>query len=550
MLKEIVCDAFKANGKPRGPITFHKGLNTILGGAAAENSIGKSTFLLVIDFCFGGSTYAKADVKNYTGDHTVCFTFEFADGLHHYSRSLSNPNRVNICNEKYEVQKTIKLKDFTNQLLVGYGIDLPGVTFRDIVSRFFRAAGKKNDTVNSPLNNASPSDADAITAMEKLFDMYRFVEELKKRLATAQKKKTTYSSARRLDLVPSATRTKTQYQKNESRIRELLDEKATLTQDTDSELLQMEMQRKDAAADVATQLKVLRRRHGQLLAQYRVITKNKDEQFVVTEDDLQKLLSFFPDANIRRIEEVETFHRSLSGILDSELSEEAENLQLLIKAVTGEIQRLEKQIVQLGVPLQIPQSFLERYSDIERQIAGLRSQNEAYSRIQEFKDDVTEIEGLLADAEEQVLRDIESALNAQMVRYNDFIYEAQREAPTIRFESKSKYDFTTPRDGGTGTAYKSLIVLDMSVLKLTSLPIIAHDSSIFKNIGDDPVDRIMELYLQSEKQIFIAFDKAQAYTERTAQIVNDTAVLRLNPNGEELFGWCWAIKGSGAGDKK
>ena len=60
----------------------------------------------------------------------------------------------------------------------------------------------------------------------------------------------------------------------------------------------------------------------------------------------------------------------------------------------------------------------------------------------------------------------------------------------------------------------------------------------------------MELYLQSEKQIFIAFDKAQAYTERTEQILNDTAVLRLNPNGEELFGWCWAIKNSGSGDKK
>ena len=550
MLKEIVCDAFKANGKPRGPITFHKGLNTVLGGAAAENSIGKSTFLLVIDFCFGGNTYAKADIKNYAGDHTVCFTFELSDGLHHYSRSLSNPNRVNICNEKYEVQKTIKLKDFTDQLLAGYGIDLPGVSFRDITSRFFRVAGKKNDTVNSPLNNAAPSDADAITAMEKLFNLYRFVEELKKRLSTAQKKQTTYSSARRLELVPSATRTKTQYQKNEHRIRELLDEKAALTQDTDSGLLQLEMQRKDAAADLTVQLKAMRRKHGQLLAQYRVVTKNKDEQFIVTEDDLQKLLSFFPEANIRRIEEVESFHRSLSGILDSELSEEAENLQLMIKAVTGEIQRLEKQLVQLGAPLQIPHSFLERYSDLERQIAGLRSQNEAYSKIQEFKDDVAETEQLLADAEEQVLRDIESALNAQMVRYNDYIYEAQREAPTIRFESKSKYSFTTPRDGGTGTAYKSLIVLDMSVLKLTALPVIAHDSSIFKNIGDDPVDRIMELYLQSEKQIFIAFDKAQAYTERTAQILNDTAVLRLNPDGEELFGWCWAIKDSGSGDKK
>lgn len=548
MLKEIVCDAFKANGEPRGPIRFNKGLNTVLGGHAAENSIGKSTFLLIIDFCFGGDTYGKSDVKNYVGDHTICFTFEFEDGSHYYSRTVSDPNYVAICNEKYEVQKTISVKEFRGLMMDGYKINLPGATFRDIVSRFFRVAGKKNDTVVNPLHNGSPNASDAITSLEKLFDLYRFVDELKAKLDTAKKKKTTYSSARRLELVPSAIKTKTQYKKNKDRIQELLDKKATLTQDTDSALLEKEMQRKDAAADVASQLKAMKRQYGQLVTQYRVVTKNKDEQFITTEDDLQRLLSFFPNANIKRIEEVESFHRSLSGILDSELSEEAESLQLLIKAVTGEIQRLEQQLAELGVPLHIPKTFLDEYSDVERQIAGLRSQNEAFTRIQELKDDVTEIEERLDEAEMQVLRDIESTLNAQMVRYNDFIYEVQREAPTIRFESKSKYDFTTPRDGGTGTAYKSLVVLDMSVLKLTPLPVIAHDSSIFKNIGDEPVDKIMELYLQSEKQIFIAFDKEQAYTDRTAEIVNDTAVLRLNPNGEELFGWCWAVKGSDVGE--
>ncbi len=545
MLKEIVCNEFKTNAKPRGPIRFNKGLNTILGGRAAENSIGKSTFLLIIDFCFGGDTYGKADVKNYVGDHTICFTFEFADGSHYYSRTVSDPNHVAICNEKYEVQKTISIKEFRGQLMDGYKIDLPGATFRDIVSRFFRVAGKKNDTVVNPLHNGSPSASDAITSLEKLFNLYRFVDELKTKLDTAKKKKTTYTSARRLELVPSAIKTKTQYQKNEERIQELLDKKASLTQDTDSELLEKEMQRKNVAADVASQLKAMKRQYGQLVTQYRVVTKNKDEQFITTEDDLQRLLSFFPNANIKRIEEVETFHRSLSGILNSELSEEAESLQFLIKEVTGEIQRLEQQLTELGIPLHIPKTFLDEYSDVERQIAGLRSQNEAFTRTQELKDDVTEIEERLDEAEMQVLREIESTLNAQMVRYNDFIYEVQREAPTIRFESKSKYDFSTPRDGGTGTAYKSLVVLDMSVLTLTPLPVIAHDSSIFKNIGDEPVDKIMELYLQSEKQIFIAFDKEHAYTDRTAEIVNNTAVLRLNPNGEELFGWCWAVKGSG-----
>lgn len=58
MLYEIECDKFarKIDGKlvPRGPITFHEGLNTVLGDKKAENSIGKSTFLLALDFCFGG----------------------------------------------------------------------------------------------------------------------------------------------------------------------------------------------------------------------------------------------------------------------------------------------------------------------------------------------------------------------------------------------------------------------------------------------------------------------------------------------------------------
>ena len=45
MLSEIRCDAFKSHGETRGTIVFHPGLNTILGGAAANNSIGKSSIL-------------------------------------------------------------------------------------------------------------------------------------------------------------------------------------------------------------------------------------------------------------------------------------------------------------------------------------------------------------------------------------------------------------------------------------------------------------------------------------------------------------------------
>ena len=66
------------------------------------------------------------------------------------------------------------------------------------------------------------------------------------------------------------------------------------------------------------------------------------------------------------------------------------------------------------------------------------------------------------------------------------------------------------------------------------------DASIFKNIGDEPIDKIMELYMKSNKQVFIAFDKEQAYSQNTERILNSTAVLCLNEAGDELFGFSWA----------
>lgn len=543
MLKEVYCELFKSTAGPRGRIQFHQGLNTVLGGEAADNSIGKSTFLLILDYCFGGETYGKANVKNYVGDHTICFAFHFRDGDHYYNRTVSDSKHVNRCNSEYQpVGDPIDLKAFRQELFDGYEIALEDITFRDMVGRFFRISGKGNDEIENPLHYKSPKGEQAVTAMEKLFGMYQFVGALKKRLKEADEKKKTYNKARRLKLVPSAIKTDKQYAKNIARIDELQVELAGLTKDTDSDLLEKELQRKSEEAEAASRLRGMKRQYGRLASQYRVVTKNRDDAFVTTEDNLQTLASYFPTVNIKRIEEVEAFHRKLHGILDSELSDEAQSLQVLMQAATQEIQKLEAELVELGIPIQVPKPFLEKYSELQREISALESQNEAFEQTEQFKADVEAVEKDLDVAESQVLRDIEDMLNTQMVRYNDRVYEVRREAPTIKFESKAKYDFHTPRDDGKGTAFKSLIVLDLSILELTELPAIAHDSSIFKNIGDLPIDGIMDIYLESKKQIFIAFDKEGAYTKKVEDAVTDTAVIKLGENGDQLFGWTWAIK--------
>ena len=83
MLVEIHCDEFMSYGKPRKPIIFHEGLNTVLGGQSADNSIGKSTFLLIIDYVFGGDTYKYSDAAHKLKNHFIKFAFKF-DNQHYY----------------------------------------------------------------------------------------------------------------------------------------------------------------------------------------------------------------------------------------------------------------------------------------------------------------------------------------------------------------------------------------------------------------------------------------------------------------------------------
>lgn len=542
MLVELRCDAFVSYEQPRETIRFHKGLNTVLGGAAANNSIGKSTFLLIIDYCFGGSSYGKADIKNYVGDHTICFAFEFDEKKYYFSRTVSTSDKVSLCDSEYRMLEEWKLVDFNKFLFNKYFPKHTEGTFREMVSRFFRVAGKKNDTVINPLNDASPKMEAAITAMEKLFGLYSYVGTVKKQLKEAEDKQKALNKAQKYDLVPKAIKTDKQYAKNLERIEELRAKLEELTQDTDQDLLLEELKRKDNAAEINNRLQGMKRQYRKLASQYRIVTKNKDESFLTTEEDLQRLASFFPTVEIKHIQEVEGFHRKLHGILTSQMNEEAEALRTLITAATAEIQKLETELAELGVPLYVPKPFLERYTELDREISALEAQNEVYDNKVKFKEDVEQITDELDSSEAQVLGDIQARINAQMVRLNDFIYEEVREAPVLTFESRKKYNFDTPHDGGTGTAYKSLVVLDMSVMELTDLPAVAHDSSIFKNIGDEPIDKIMELYQNSEKQVFIAFDKEQSYSEQTGKILNDTAVLRLDEGGNELFGYSWAKK--------
>ncbi|MDO5714764.1 MAG: hypothetical protein Q4Q07_10060 [Tissierellia bacterium] len=136
MLKEIRCDLFKESGNKRPAIIFNRGLNVILGSISGKaGSIGKSTMLLIIDFVFGGNTYKKNDAVSQLGDHTIFFKYTFENRDYYFARNTSD-NVVARCDEKYNVLDFIDLSEFTRWLAQKYGMDLPGIQFRNTLSRY------------------------------------------------------------------------------------------------------------------------------------------------------------------------------------------------------------------------------------------------------------------------------------------------------------------------------------------------------------------------------------------------------------------------------
>lgn len=190
----------------------------------------------------------------------------------------------------------------------------------------------------------------------------------------------------------------------------------------------------------------------------------------------------------------------------------------------------------------LSKEFLDRHSEIKGKIDALKTQNEAYLTLTDLQDAKKKADDMLKNAIETILSDIQQAINDKMKEYNDSLFPESHKPPHLHFNEYNSYRFETPDDTGTGSNYKGMVIFDLAVLNLTALPAIAHDSLILKNISDGSIDGIMKIYASSKKQIFIAFDKQDAYTTETRKIVSDNQVLKLSNNHCELYGQSWNVE--------
>ena len=545
MLYEIWCDQFKCNNKPRGIIRFNETLNVVKGHDSGTNSIGKSTFLLAIDFAFGGNSYAedKSLIKK-IGHHTINYCFKFGNEFYYFSRNTATPKEVNICNAEYVLQETIPIDEYNNKLLKLYSIDLPNISFRQIVGRYFRVYGRGSSNERKPLASYDgEAPKESLIALLKLFNGYTPIETLYLELKDKEERKKAIINADKYNLV-TIIKSKKDYQKNLSDIERLNGELQSLARFGRQELLYLDPAQAEKAAEYKSRYETLTRRKKQLWAKYYSIKNNAERTHASTAQDFNALLQFFPNSDIKLLSDIENFHSKITDILSEEFTISMSQILKQINEISIELTQIEVSLKELDVPKRIADSTLKAYAQAQNQINELNRQNELYVTKREIETDIRTLKAKYQQLFTDIFKDITSKINDVMAKLNAFIYGENIVAPVLIVTKPNSYTFGTDMDDGTGTNYKNLILLDLASLKLTELPTIAHDTIVFHNIGQDPMAKILELYNKSEKQIFIAIDESAKYNEIAQKIIENNKILELSGNGNELFGSSWITKTS------
>ena len=536
MLREIYCEKFAQK-----KIEFKEGLNVVLGTNTGDNSIGKSTLLLIVDFVFGGSTYAKsADIMRNVGEHDIFFSFQGKGKHYYYARNNVDATVVWICDENYNKIAQIDLKEYKKWLDEYYQLQLPALKFRDAVSRYIRVYGKDNYFEKRPLTYfAKEKDRESCYTLLKLFDGFTPIAAAKEQADKSKEVVTIFNKARTLSFIENIGAHT--YSNNKKEISKIENELINLSTDLDDGVLELDSVVAEQAIGLKGRLTRAKRRRGAIFAKLRTLDDNFGYEFSFSNESLAELQTFFPGADIQIIDNIEKFHMEIAKNFRTELRQQKAKLLSELNELDVVISDCESELKQIIQNPNLSKRILQRHADLVKGLEKIKKENESFEKYQQLTAQRKLDNARLQDLEREQFARVAFELNTEMARINDYIYDGKVNSPVLVFE-KGNYQFFTPDDTGTGRAYKGLAVFDLAVLNLTKLPILVHDSIVLKQISDDAIEKILEIYCSQPKQIIISLDKADSYSGTAMKLLESNKIIELAPNGRELFGRAWGTK--------
>ena len=370
-----------------------------------------------------------------------------------------------------------------------------------------------------------------------MFDKFKPIAELEKKYGQLQKQKKAFDEANKYSLIEKIN--KLTYKKNIQEIEQISNQTDKILQDMDRGLSDLNSTITEEVLNLKEELSRLKiSRSRNLHERNKLVNYNSAK---VSPEQYVQLERFFPDINLKDIQEIEAFHESLRVALNDEINEEKNRHEIIVEELDKQISFIEFQIKERSNIQSLSKSVLLQLTKLQKRQEVLIKQNNIFEEYSLLRENLEDLYNRIQEVKQRQINEIQTKINIEMEKINDFIYGGQNKAPLLSV-GKTNYTFITPDDSGTGTSYKSMIVYDLAIIRLTDLPVLVHDSYLLKQIQDQAIERILELYIKTNKQIFISIDKVNSLTQRTQEIVTEKECLHLHPSGGELFGKSWNRK--------
>lgn len=544
MLVSIKCDAFaedirKLNVKP--------GLNTILGSSDGSNAIGKTTFLWILDFIFGGQRYAKLmqGIKEHTDHQVIYFTFEFDGAKKYFYRKTDEPQKIFNCDAEGHIIEDMTVDKYREFLRQSYHLDKPGLGMNGLVNHFFRIYGGGNTHEWSPMKNNSDTNDSAVNFLMQLFGYGNIVTGI----ARMEQELNIKAFQVFLKKPPEPIDYSQMIEDNNATIKALqdrLDKLMKQNDNTDFASLGLGTQMIDAVSKLQKELRQITRQYEAIKSQMDSIEINLAESMDDKAAEFNALNRFFPGTELKALSDIEAFHRQLREILRDEMQQEIDRLRPVLDFYVSEIERLKAKIKESGINQTISERIMSQCVSAKQRIESLQAENDRLEHEKELQEE----RGLmlnklraLADQYREAVKDIEAQINEKMSAISSEVTSGIENAPLLSMGISNDLSFGTEDNTSEGTAFKNLILYDLSLAHLSTIPVIIHDSNILKRIDDSYLEQILKHYQRCGSQVFIAFDKADSVKEGAKVILEQTALLHLY-DGHELFGQSWSKKAS------
>ena len=274
--------------------------------------------------------------------------------------------------------------------------------------------------------------------MLKLYKIYELTESAIAEFNEVADRKKVYDNIKRYNVAPIAS-SQDEYDANEIEIKKLQEEINRILDDSKKGLSNQEIIEAEKKKELNDIRKSLRKERSKLVNKIDDIDFDKGYSPEAITLQFTKLKDFFPDLNLERLTEIETFHKKVKAVLSSEIKDMNKDLLDQISLIDVQIKEIDNQLKEFKSSPTVADALLERHLRLKTTLDNLITANKNYKEKREadlnFSSAQKAFEGKVVGATNMLANKV----NTEMKRINDLFDNGKLYAPELRINKFKNY---------------------------------------------------------------------------------------------------------------